>query len=88
MSSFDPQIPNQPVRHLFNPSLHGITTGRTRQLGTTLHVQVQININDIRYLPFDELDANIASVKGIEDLLDLCLINTLTQKSPIVFVNH
>lgn len=70
MSSFDPQIPNQPVRHLFNPSLHGITTGRTRQLGTTLHVQVQININDIRYLPFDELDANIASVKGIEDLLD------------------
>ncbi len=71
MSSFDPQIPNQPVRHLFNPSLHGITTGRTRQLGTTLHVQVQINTNDIRYLPFDELDANTVSVKGIEDLLDL-----------------
>jgi SNF2 family DNA or RNA helicase len=71
LSSFDPQIPNQPVRHLFNPSLHGITTGRTRQLGTTLHVQVQINTNDLRYLPFDELDANTVNVKGIEDLLDL-----------------
>lgn len=70
MSSFDPHIPNQPVRHLFNPSLQGITTGRTRQLGTTLHVQVQVSTNDIRYFPFDELDANTVSIKGIEDLLD------------------
>lgn len=70
MSNFNPETPNQPVRHLFNPSIQGITTGRTRPLGTTLHVQVQVNVNDIRYFPFDELEANVTNAQGIEDLLD------------------
>lgn len=70
MNNFNPELPNQPVRHLTDPGLHGITTGRTRQLGTTLHVQVQVNANDVRFFPMDLLDANTAGVGGIEDLLE------------------
>ena len=70
LSNFNPETPNQPVRQLSNPSVQGITTGRTRPLGTTLHVQVQVSVNDIRYIPFDDLEANIANSTGIEDLLD------------------
>lgn len=70
MSNFNPEIPNQAVRHIFIPSVHGITTGRTRQMGSTLHVQVQVGVNDTKYFPYDELEANVASAKGIEDLLE------------------
>lgn len=70
MSSFNPEIPNQPVSHLTESGLHGITTGRIRRLGTTLHVQVQVSANDIRFFPIDLLDANTIGLEGIEDLLE------------------
>jgi hypothetical protein len=70
MNNFDPNIPNQPVLHCFNPSLRGVTTGRTRQVGTTLHVQVEVGVNDKRYLPFEELEPLVSNPEGVEDLLE------------------
>lgn len=70
MSDFDPNIPNQPVYDFFNPSSRGVTTGRTRQSGTTLHVQVEFGINDKRYLPLAQLEPLVSSPEGIEDLLE------------------
>lgn len=70
MSDFDPNIPNQPVYDFFNPSSRGVTTGRTRQSGTTLHVQVEFGVNDKRYLPLDQLEPLVSSPEGVEDLLE------------------
>lgn len=69
LSIFDPEIPNQPVQNIYNPGTRGVTTGKTRESGTDLYVQVQIGINEKKWLAFDELELTVSTGDDIEDLL-------------------
>jgi superfamily II DNA or RNA helicase len=69
MSNFNPEIPNQPVQHIHNPGVRGVTTGKTREDGTDLYIHVQIGINDKKWYPLDELELIVTTGDDIEDLL-------------------
>lgn len=56
MSNFNPEIPNQPVQHIHNPGIRGVTTGMVREDGTDLYIHIQIGINDKKWYPHDDLE--------------------------------
>jgi len=65
--SWNPNTPGQMVRLRDNPGYSGSTTGKTRQSGTKLLVQVQFGPQDKKYKPFDILEPCGAEI----DLFDL-----------------
>ncbi len=61
--------PNQAVQQISNPSIRGITTGKTKTFGSTIYVEIEIGINDRKFVPQDDLAPLQANPEGIEDLL-------------------
>lgn len=74
MSNFDPEIPNQPVQNIHNPGIRGVTTGKIREMGTDLYVQVQVGINEKKWLAHDDLELTVSTGQDIEDLLKNALL--------------
>ncbi len=58
-----------PVRLRDNPGRQGTTTGKTRQTGTRLFVQIDFGSNDKLYKPY-ELIEPVCSAPDVHDLLD------------------
>lgn len=69
MSNFDSQTPNLPVQGVYDASLRGVTTGKTKQRGTDLYVEVEVGRNERKFVPFDDLEIIVISGNSIEDLL-------------------
>ena len=68
MNDWNPEIPGQEVRIRSNPGQRGITTGRVRQAGSRLLVQVQFGPNEKTYKPQNLLEL-CGEDDGIESLL-------------------
>jgi len=68
MNDWNPEIPGQEVRIRSNPGQRGFTTGRVRQAGTRLLVQVQFGPNEKTYKPKNLLEL-CGEDDGIESLL-------------------
>ena len=60
---------NQTVQQISSPSVRGITTGKTKTFGSVVYVEIEIGINDRKFVPQDDLAPLRANPKGIEDLL-------------------
>jgi len=56
IDNWNPEIPGQEVRIRSNPGQRGLTTGRVRQAGTRLLVQVQFGPNEKVYKPHNLLE--------------------------------
>ena len=69
MLNFDPEIPNQPVQNIHNPGIRGVTTGKTREVGTDLYVQVELGINNKEWLAHDDLELTVSIGQDPEDLI-------------------
>lgn len=61
---------NQAVQQISNPSVRGITTGKTKTFGSTIYVEIEVSINDRKFIPQDDLAPLRAYSTGIEDLLE------------------
>ncbi len=60
----------QAVQQISNPSVRGIATGKTKSFGSTLYVEIEIGINDRKFVPQSDLMPLRANPDGIEDLLN------------------
>jgi len=58
------------VQQISNPGRRGVTTGRTRQSGTRLFVQVEFALQERDYIPSDDLGPIRVGTASIADLLD------------------
>ena len=66
---WDGQSASVPVRLRDNPGRQGTTTGKTRQVGTHLYVQVDFGPNDKQYKQYELLEP-VGSDLDMYDLLD------------------
>ena len=60
---------NQTVQQISNPSVRGVTTGKTKTFGSTIYVEIEVGLNDRKFFPQDDLEPLRANPNGIEDLL-------------------
>ena len=60
---------NQAIQQISNPSVRGITTGKTKTLGSTIYIEIEIGINDRKFVPQEDLAPLRANPNGIENLL-------------------
>lgn len=56
MSGFDPTKSGISVQQVSNPGRRGVTTGRTRKVGTRIYVEVEIGPQDRTYIEADDLE--------------------------------
>lgn len=61
--------PNQAVQQVSNPSVRGITTGNTKSSLSTVYIEIEIGINDRKFIPQADLAPLVARPTGIEDRL-------------------
>ena len=66
---WNPNVAGQDVRLRSNPGQRGITTGKTRQSGSRLLVQVQFSPNEKSYKPYNLLEL-CGEPEGIPELLE------------------
>lgn len=59
----------QRVQQISNRSIRGFTTGRTKNFGSTVYVEIEIDGAGSKYVPSIDLEPIDASPEGIEDLL-------------------
>jgi superfamily II DNA or RNA helicase len=55
-ASWNPAIPGQEVRLRLNPGYRGQTTGKMKQIGNQLMVQIELGPNERSYKPYDSLE--------------------------------
>lgn len=65
--SWDPTAPNQWVRLRQNPGKAGLTTGKTKKIGSGLKVQIQWGPNDVDHRNFDLLELCPAGREPLEE---------------------
>jgi superfamily II DNA or RNA helicase len=68
-NAWNPNVAGQAVRLKANPGQQGITTGKTRQVGSRLLVQVQFGPNEKSYKPYHLLEC-CGEPESIPDLLE------------------
>lgn len=61
--------PNQAVQQISNPSVRGITTGKSKTFGSIVYLEIEIGVNDRRFMPQNDLAPLRANPNGIEDSL-------------------
>ena len=70
MNGFDPTQPNQMVQQISDPARRGVTTGRTRQVGTRRYVEVEVGRHERVFIDRDDLEPLLAATGGITELLE------------------
>ena len=61
--------PNQAVQQVSNPAVRGITTGHTKEFGSTVYIEIETGVNQRKFVPAADLSPLIASPTGLEDRL-------------------
>src|SRR6266511_2940980 len=69
MPAFDPTKANVSVQEISNPSRRGVTTGRTRKMGTRMYVEVEIGPQDRTYIEEDNLALEETGMQGPGELI-------------------
>ncbi len=69
MPKNDLNITNQAVQLISNPSVRGVTTGRTKTFSSVTYIEIEIGINERKFIPQDDLETIRTSLSGIEDAL-------------------
>lgn len=70
MSDFDPSQPNQMVQQVSDPARRGVTTGRTRHVGTRFYVEVEVGRHERVFIDRDDLEPLLAAAGSITELLE------------------
>lgn len=60
---------DQPVQQISNPSVRGMTTGKTKTFGSTIYIEIEIGTNNRKFVPQDDLEPIRTNLNGIENLL-------------------
>jgi hypothetical protein len=69
MPAFDPTKSNVSVQQTSDPGRRGVTTGRTRKMGTRMYVEVEIGPRDRVYIEEDDLEPVETGMKGPGELI-------------------